>query len=85
MAECCKGVADVGGLPESKLAILAEGFVVQRAQLAEAKGTKKRSLVPASVASFAHSRAKWALADKYASMIICTQPQEHAYLYSSRA
>lgn len=54
---------DAGGLPESKLAILAEGFVVERAQLAEVKGSNS-SFVPASVRSFAHSRAKWGLADK---------------------
>ncbi|KAL0018632.1 hypothetical protein WJX77_009530 [Trebouxia sp. C0004] len=54
---------DAGGLPESKLAILAEGFVVERAQLAEVKGSIT-SFVPASGRGFAHSRAKWGLADK---------------------
>lgn len=58
-------VADVGGLPEAKLAILAEGFVVQRAQLAEPKGNRTNAFVPASVRNFAHSRGKWGLADRY--------------------
>jgi len=63
LAECCKPAVDAGGLPESKLAILAEGFVVERAQLAEVKGSST-SFIPASVRSFAHSRAKWGLANK---------------------
>ena len=57
-------VADSGDAPEAKLAILAEGFVVERAMLTQSPTERVTDFVPASVRNFAHSRAKWELTDK---------------------
>ena len=50
-------------MPESKIAILAEGFVVERGKLAESRAPSLRP-VPASVGPLAGNRAKWGLTDK---------------------
>ena len=56
---------DAGDQPDSKLAIMAEGLVVERAQLTESKNPSKiHDFIPASVRSFAHSRARWDLSDR---------------------
>lgn len=57
-------IAESSGAPEAKIAILAEGFVVERAQLAKSTTETDTDFVPASVRSFAHNRAKWELTDK---------------------
>lgn len=58
-------VADLGDLPESKIAILAEGFVVERGKLAESRFHRNsRQNTPASVRPLTHTRARWDLTDK---------------------
>ena len=54
---------DFGEWPESKLAILAEGFVVERGKLAKVRAPSLKP-APASVRPLADSRARWGLADK---------------------
>ena len=59
---CC---SDMGDLPESKLAILAEGFVVERGKLAESGLHRDaQHMAPATVRPLAHTSGKWGLADK---------------------
>ena len=59
------GLADLGDLPESKIAILAEGFVVERGKLAESRlHRNSRQTTPTSVRPLAHTRARWGLTDK---------------------
>lgn len=54
---------DFAHWPESKLAILAEGFVVERGKLARLRAHSLKP-APASVRPLADSRARWGLADK---------------------
>lgn len=52
-------------MPEAKIAILAEGFVVERGKLANSRAPgKSLQPSPASVLPLTDSRVKWGLTDK---------------------